>query len=380
MRTKTQRVLRGIREIRKGAYLIRIKKRDPKTGKHLDERRVVECSSEQEAIKARVEMMAAIEKGERALEHVQLKDFARSWLLGRLPTLKASTRARYGYDLDVILADLGDYYLEKLHQEDVQLWMAKKAETHAAATVNGYLRLLKVMMADASAQYGFADPTRRVRALPERARYEDDAPYNILSAAEMGRFLGVLKEHYPQWYAMAFTQFAMARRFGEVSALRWEDIDEQRRVIRVRRAQWRGIVDTTKTGNLVHVPLTDELQGVLREWRQHLLRKQHRFLDTGWVFPSRVGKPHHGSACMRKAFMACLKEIDVDRRFTSQGLRRTANDLLRRIASGEVTRSITGHVTTAMTEHYSHVDAEEKRTAAEGILRLIRKKPEGEVA
>ena len=74
---------------------------------------------------------------------------------------------------------------------------------------------------------------------------------------------------------------------------------------------------------------------------------------------------------MRKAFLDCLREMGLDRRFSSHGLRRTANDLLRRVATAEVTRAITGHVTAAMTEHYSHVDAAEKQAAVEGMLRLV---------
>jgi integrase len=80
---------------------------------------------------------------------------------------------------------------------------------------------------------------------------------------------------------------------------------------------------------------------------------------------------------MGKAFADCLKEIKVDRRFSSHGLRRTANDLIRRVASGEVARAITGHVTQRMTEHYSHVDVGEKKAAVEGMLKLVQGGPMG---
>lgn len=117
--------------------------------------------------------------------------------------------------------------------------------------------------------------------------------------------------------------------------------------------------------------LTDELRQVLADWREELQRS-HRHADSGWMFPSKVGKPHHNTSCMGKAFEDCLKEIKVDRRFSSHGLRRTANDLIRRVASGEVARAITGHVTQRMTEHYSHVDVGEKKAAVEGMLKLVR--------
>ncbi|HEX2571682.1 MAG TPA: tyrosine-type recombinase/integrase [Polyangia bacterium] len=241
-----------------------------------------------------------------------------------------------------------------------------------------YLRLLKTILADATVQHRLPlDPASRIRAAPERRRdeMESDEPVNLLSGEEMGRLLVLLKERWPQWYAMVFVQFATARRFGEVSALRWEDIDEVRGVIKIRRAHWRGVVDTPKTGRVVHVPLTEELRKVLQDWRQELLRSQHRHIDSGWIFPSRVGKPHQNASCMQKAFVECLREMGLERRFSSHGLRRTANDLLRRVASGEVTRAITGHMTAAMTEHYSHVDTGEKKVAVERMLRLVQTGP-----
>jgi integrase len=168
-----------------------------------------------------------------------------------------------------------------------------------------------------------------------------------------------------------FTQFATASRFSEVSALRWEDVDWQRGVIRIRRGNWRTIVTTAKVDRRRRNPaLTDELRAMLVEWRR-LLASRPRQADSGWLFPSRSGKPHHNSSCMRKAFVDCLEEIGVERRFSSHGLRRTANDLIRRVASGEVARAITGHVTQAMTDHYAHVDTAEKRAAVTGMLRLV---------
>lgn len=369
------RKIRGVTEIRPNVFLVRVQRRDPRTGKPRDVRREIRCESLSAAVAVRERMLAEVAQDQPARERVRLRDYVRSWLSGRLPTLKPSTRARYADDLDRhILPALGDFYLDAFRPEDVHAWFGGLASKYAPATANGCLSLLKTVIADAVVQHGLPrNPTERMRAVPERRanEMEDDAPANLLTAQEMGHFLAALRTRWPQWYAMVFTQFATARRFGEVSALRWEDIDEERKLIKIRRAQWRTIVSTPKTDRIVVVPLTEELADVLREWRQHLLTTQHRYLHTGWLFPSRVGKPHHGAACMRKAFMDCLRHIDVQRRFSSHGLRRTANDLLRRVATGEVTRAITGHVTAAMTEHYSHVDPGEKRTAVEGVLRLV---------
>jgi integrase len=267
----------------------------------------------------------------------------------------------------VILPVLGDFYLNAIGPEDALRWFEGAAAGKAASTANGYLRVFKVVMADAAAQYRLtASPASRLRAIPERGEEEldSDDPVNLLTADEMTRFMAALKEGWPQWYAMAFTQFATASRFSEVSALRWEDIDEGRGIIRIRRGNWRTLVSTAKIDRRRRNPaLTDELRQVLTAWREELERS-HRHAGSGWMFPSRMGKPHHNTSCMGKAFADCLRAINVDRRFSSHGLRRTANDLIR--------RAITGHVTQRMTEHYSHVDVGEKRAAVEGMLKLVK--------
>jgi len=375
MRTGTKGNQRGVTKLRDGLFLIRIQTKDPRTGMPVDVRRRVRCRTAAEAAAEQSKLLVEVQTGRETRERVRLREYAASWMTGRLPSLKASTRRRYADGLDRhILPALGDFYLDMLKPEDVHAWFASAAQESAPATVNGYLRLLKTIMRDAVSEHGLPrDPTARTRAIPERRRaeLESDEPVNMLSSEELGKFLATLKARHPQWYALVFTQFATARRFGEVSALRWEDIDWDRGRIRVRRAQWRTIVDTPKTDRAVTVPLTEELRDVLQSWRQELLGTQHRHIHTGWVFPSRAGKPHHNASCMRKAFVDCLQEMGLARRFSSHGLRRTANDLLRRVATAEVTRAITGHVTAAMTEHYSHVDPAEKKAAVEGMLRLV---------
>lgn len=373
MRTK-KGTLSGIKKLSDGLYQIRIQTKSPKTGLPVDVKRRIRCATIAEAVAEQTRLQTEALSGER-IEIPRLRDYATSWLSSRLPTLKSSTRARYALALDQhILPDLGAIYLDRLRPEDVHFWFAAKAKEKAPSTANGYLGLLRTLLADAVAQYGLrCNPTDRLRAVPKRslAALEADEPVNMLSAEELGRFLAALKARWPQWYALVFTQFATARRFGEVSALKWEDINSERSIITIRRAQWRTLISTPKTDRVVTVPLTDELRAVLDEWRQTLLRSQHRHVHTGWIFPSRVGQPHHNASCMRKAFIDCLNQIGLGRSFSSHGLRRTANNLLRQVASGEVTRAITGHVTVAMTEHYSHVAASEKHAAVQKVLSLV---------
>jgi integrase len=160
-------------------------------------------------------------------------------------------------------------------------------------------------------------------------------------------------------------------RWGELSALRWDDVDEAQEVIRVSRGNYRGTaIDSTKTGTVKLVPLLPVVAEALRVHRRRMVAAQHPGLRAGWIFPNEAGNLHKGSPLRHVLDEACAA-ASVGRRVTPHGLRHTANDLLRRVASAEVTRAIVGHATEQMTHHYSHVDEIEKRAAAARVLDVL---------
>jgi integrase len=163
-------------------------------------------------------------------------------------------------------------------------------------------------------------------------------------------------------------------RFGEASALRWEDIDEEKGAIRVRRSQYRRQVSPlTKTGKTRTVPLVPELAALLKEHRIELIKRQNPGLSEGWVFPSDAGGLMY-TGQIRKPLRQAAKQVGIGRRITPHGLRRTFNNLVRQVeADAIVIRSITGHSTEQMREHYSHVGVEEKQRAQHRVVALTRK-------
>jgi integrase len=120
-------------------------------------------------------------------------------------------------------------------------------------------------------------------------KWDDDNP-NILSAEELGRVLAWVKKESPQHYALIVLLAFTGVRIGEASALKWDDMDEEKGLIRIRRAQWRGKVSTTKTGKTRSVPLVPELAVVLREHRECLVERQAKgWKKDGCFHPRLVG-------------------------------------------------------------------------------------------
>lgn len=353
----------GIEALPDGRKRIRLRAMDPRTGRMKEVDRIIEATVEN-ALKLQAEWRAEIRRGaHEAAEVPRLTDYATSWLRSRLPALKASTAATYAEVLDsLVLPHLGAFFIDRLMDSDVREWQARLAGTFAAATVNGALVMLRMVLADAVAEFRLPhDPTARIKRMPKRRR-PDDNP-NVLSAAELGRVMAQIRDREPEHYPLALTLALTGLRYGEATALRWADVDDEAGVIRVVRAQWHGIVGETKTGIVRSVPLTVELAEVLQNHRRTSGTK------AGWVFHNAEGGLLRPGA-FRPAFRRALKRAGITNRVTVHGLRRTFNNLSRQVAGAIVTRAITGHVTEEMTEHYSHVDRAEKLRAADQVVAL----------
>jgi integrase len=337
-------------------------------------------------------------------KRVRLSDFSISWLSGKRKEIKAATLDRYTRTLaHHIVPQLGDFYVDALTHHDIVEW--RNVQNSQASTINGRLRVLKKLMADATVDFDLPrDPALRVKALSETggAGYSDDDP-NTLTAEQLAAFLDMAKrELRGRWFPLLATLGFTAMRTGEVTALKWSDIvwpgETDNGYIKVQRAQWMKHVGAPKTGKRVRVvPLPNDLAVILREHHRALIarldedlsptkrRGLERGIAEGWVFPSDKGEPTIAPS-VRKPFQDVLQALKDEGKhelphLTVHGLRRTMNNLLRQVAQGEVVRSVTGHVTERMTEHYSHVSRDEKDVAFAKVISIVRpaKAPAAEV-
>ena len=217
---------------------------------------------------------------------------------------------------------------------------------------------------DCSARISFPDAEEREEA-------------NALTPEELSKFLDAMRTIYPRNYALTATLAFTGLRFCHASGLKWEDVDEEKGVLRIVRKNIRGRVGPVSRRKRAprEYPLVPELATILREHRHLMLQEQAPGIAAGWVFPSTAGTLRCPGS-LWKAWQGCLRAIGLDVRFTVHGLRRTFNDLARRAgADGIVIRSLTGHVTEKMREHYSTVALEEKRQTAADVVQLVADAP-----
>lgn len=392
-RTKIEGVQSGARP---GTWRVRGEYVDGKTGKRREIDRIVAASSAVEAASIRAKLLgeAVALRGERKLERTTLADAIAAWRKGKALTLRPSTAQRYDTAIAYWVAAIGTYFVERVDPDDVREVLAGwKLAGLATDTINGRLRVLRT----------FAIDTRRremiegVRALPREVD-EDEADEDEgrgLTADELRSILAVgaraplivegqrekprarpitkLPSWWPRAWALVATLAWTGMRFGEASALRWDDVDLEEGVVRVRRAQWRGIVGHPKArASRRTIALPDPLVAILREHRDAMLRGQLPGVSSELVFPSRrEGATFVSNTHARKAMLCVCAAagVELGERPALHTLRHAINNLVRQVAREEVRRALIGHTDEVRT--YTRVELHEQRAAMGAVVRLV---------
>lgn len=339
----------GIWSLGESRWRVRAQARDRSTGKKISRSATVE-GTKREAKVALARLRSELDKEGARPKRVRLEDYATSWLKARIGRLKGSTKAKYASTLDLhIVPAIGDRYVDALRPSDVERLLA--TSKLAGNTKLNMLRLLRTIAKDAQAE-GITPIYFCNRVPPPKVKKTRG---NLLTARQVSALFANVP---PKWIPLIMATVYTGLRWGEVSALRWTDIDREAGLIYVRRGNWRGTVVATKNeGSERTVPLLPELAEILGEGKRGLL------------FPTRKGTMHRGSPLRRVLTEACAAAGIP--RITAHGLRRTFNNLSRQVADRQVVKAIMGHATDAMHEHYSEVGLDEKLAAQAAVKEMV---------
>ncbi|MCB9629762.1 MAG: site-specific integrase [Sandaracinaceae bacterium] len=375
-----RRVLPGIWKLNTTDFIVRAQPIDPRTGKKKNVRRVLTDASLNDAVLLRDQLMRQPDvEPSRETRRERLGEFATWWLdhkVGR-GDIEPSTVDRYQTVIGHLTLRLRDTYLDCVTPTDIEEWIVTATRPsgdspgYGPATVNGWLRVMRTLLTDAVRLRGIpTNPALAVRSLRVPTNFEDS---NTPTLRELRGVLVTLDDDADYVAATALMlQAFTGLRWGETTALKWEDLDGDRGVLWVPRKVQKGqLVPSTKTNRARRVGVPSYLETRLDAFRRRLVAEQHPGLPSGLMFPSSVGKPLWSARASGVLRGAC-ERAGLDRPFTTHGFRRSMTDLLREAAVDPVTaKAITGHTTDAMREHYSTVRAADVRAAGERVARLI---------
>jgi integrase len=96
---------------------------------------------------------------------------------------------------------------------------------------------------------------------------EEEKKPEILTLAEIRKLLQEARRMKHEWYPIWSMALLTGMRSGELYALEWSDVDLENKVLSVNKSYnpRRKVVKSTKAGYWRHVPISDELEALLKE-------------------------------------------------------------------------------------------------------------------
>ena len=160
-----------------------------------------------------------------------------------------------------------------------------------------------------------------------------------------------------EWRCMILVALRTGLRQGELLALRWEDVDLKKGLLRVRQSVTRGHVTEPKSGKGRDIPLSDDALAAFKAQRH--LRGPLVFSARGWSDARKTECKHPLWRASKKAGL---------RRIGWHVLRHTfASHLAMRGVPLKAVQELLGHATMEMTMRYAHLSPNVPRDAVKAL-------------
>lgn len=382
--------LPGVYELKKGGHLARAIIVDPTTGRSRELYKVFPTGAAHEALTWLEEEKTRIRSGvvQAKQREMPFGDFVvqlREDKIAGGDIKSAKNKDNWRYVLAHLVGGtggvkgFGDVYLSKLSQEHIDVWrvgigrLVARGE-YSPHTVNGWARELRTILKAAKR----TDLVVKRFDTSEHETYTEEEP-NALLPIEVAGYLARFREVYPQHYAMLYLGMVTGLRPSSLRPLRRSgdnpDVEWGTGRLRVRRSHTLGdeVMNTTKQKRRYNIALPPEAIEVLR-WHVATQLRTPEQLASDLLFPAVTGG-FRAPSVLNKPMGEVAEALELGKRFTQKGLRRTFNDLARAAKVEDVvTRSVSGHLTEEMQAHYSTVARDEQREALGRVVALFERR------
>ncbi|MGJ0845927.1 tyrosine-type recombinase/integrase [Tissierella praeacuta] len=377
----------AIREIEGGYYVEVFLGADPVTGKKIRKTKTFKPKSRENLKLAKaweVKIQEQYMNGElTAKGNTLLNDFLDDWFTTFIEGKKAyNTERRYKVFVDCIKTHLGqvklnklktkmvDEFYNKMSKEMITLKNGTTQRRYANGTILKTHKMFKLAI-DQAVKWEMISKNVVSLASPP---VDDKRKIQHWSIELIEEFLKYIKD--TTTYLPAFIAFHTGLREGEVSALRWEDINLKEGYIMVNHnmveKKGEGLVleDTKTPASEAKVALTKELtsvlKSVLKEQKKHKLKTK---IEVEYVCRWEDGRPLRPTY-ISKSFTKFAKQFSEQKgidKITFHGLRHSHATILYSIGanSQEISKRLRHSRVSTTDDIYIHVTEEIKKSTAE---------------
>ena len=243
---------------------------------------------------------------------------------------------------------LGDKPIIDITSTDINEALSALPAQFKNATINRYVAAISVVFSYACREYGLhINPVRKIPSLPENNKRT-----RFLSEAERTRlFKACRASKWDKLYLIVLLAITTGARKGELTKLRWNDIDFDRRT---------AYVATTKNGQPKVLPLTDSVISELQLFDTK---------DSSLIFASRI--KYDVPYCFTKPWKKALEDAEI-KDFRFHDLRHScASYLAQSGASLLEIADVLGHKQISVTKRYAHLCIEHKSSLINRVMGSI---------
>ena len=287
---------------------------------------------------------------------VRLQELAHRLLRFAAVNFKKGTVNLYRISLERFIACVGDKPLRFLSPIDAETFKEHLIQQVGRVSANVYLRTLKTAFNTAIrlrlTQDNPLQGCRLFRIPPKDPVY--------IPKEDFAKLLVAIRDHCFRNLVLFAALTGMRR--GELISLRWSDIDQSSRLIRIRNKD-----DFTVKGMRSRsIPINRDLFSLILKMPRE---SEHVLVDTH-------GKPYDGSSVTKK-FKRIIRTCGLSEKIHFHSLRHTyASWLVQSSTPLAEIQKLLGHSSVVTTQIYSHLEEEHLRGAAERI-RLDEFTPKG---
>lgn len=305
-----------------------------------------------------------------AASTLRLHELLDTWLRNVVtPSLSDNTASSYGYAIrNHISSRIGRYRISELTSFQIQEWLVAMQSCNVGSRTQQNAFSVLTFALNHAVQLGLIPANPCLRVQRPKHTPEEIFPFEL---DEVRKILDTTKGD--RLYVVHALGLTTGMRQGEIFGLRWEDVDVDEGVLRVRQ-------QATEVDGRIHIgpPKTRQSRRTIRvapvalDALKRRAEAARRERESEFVIPNTIGGPIRRSLFGRRKWTPLLNHLNFKHRGFHH-CRHTAATLM--LQAGVPVRTVAnylGHARASVTlDTYSHVLQQDDKAVVEAVRRLI---------